>query len=53
MTDRVSVPTDQATIDRWIAAGWAVVSPDFDRADRTLMRWAGIGEPREPHAASH
>jgi hypothetical protein len=46
MTDRVSVPTPD--IARWIAAGWAVVHPDFDRANHTLLRWAGTGEPREP-----
>lgn len=49
MTDSVSVPTDQATIDRWIAAGWAVVCPDFDRPNHTRLRWAGIGEPRSPY----
>jgi hypothetical protein len=46
MTDRVSIPTSQ--IGRWIAAGWSVVRPDFDRPNHTLMRWAGVGEPREP-----
>ncbi len=46
MTDSVSVPTHD--IARWIAAGWAVVRPDFDRANHTLLRWAGSGEPREP-----
>lgn len=43
-----SVPTSSATIDRWIKAGWAVVCPDFDRPDRTIMRWAGLGEARRP-----
>jgi hypothetical protein len=48
MTDRVSIPTDQATIDRWIAAGWAVVCPDFERPNHTLMRWDRAGEPVQP-----
>lgn len=43
-----SVPTDPAMLDRWIKAGWAVVCPDFDRPDRTIMRWTGLGEARRP-----
>jgi hypothetical protein len=48
MTSRHSVPTDPAIIDRWLSVGWAVWGPDFDRPDHTVMRWAGIGNPRRP-----
>jgi len=47
MTDRVSVPTSE--IERWVAVGWSVVCPDFDRPNHTHMRWTGLGEPRSPH----
>lgn len=47
MTDIVSVPTQD--IARWIAVGWAVVCPDFDRPNHTRLRWDGVGEPRQPH----
>jgi hypothetical protein len=49
MTDSVSVPTSD--IMPWIAVGWSVVCPDFDRPNHTRMRWAGVGEPRKPDGA--
>jgi hypothetical protein len=49
MTSRHSVPTDPVIIDRWIAVGWTVVCPDFERPNHTIMRWSGSGDPRKPH----
>lgn len=44
---RRSVPTND--IVPWVTVGWAVVCPDFDQPDYTVIRWTGTGEPREPH----
>jgi hypothetical protein len=46
--DRVSIPV--AEIERYAAAGWSPVCPDFEQPGFYFMRWSGIGEPREPAA---
>ena len=43
---RKSVPTED--LERWCAAGWAYVMPDFDKANHSKIEWLSDKAPVEP-----